>query len=170
MNMKSPHHQTAFSIVTSNANVLLDDEPLDDLIDNIASALQDAFDLGFKAAAFEINPFANEPPATPAVGGEARYRHKKRGSVYRVLHEGTMSTSEIPRMDDEPMVVYQCETDSKIWVRPVAEFYDGRFEELPALTAAPAVGGETIREVLEKIAGALDTRNPKRRIAARRGA
>src|SRR5882672_5881011 len=40
---------------------------------------------------------------TPAVGGEMRYRHKKRGSVYRVLHQGMMSTSEVPRMDDEPM-------------------------------------------------------------------
>jgi hypothetical protein len=46
--MKSPHHQTAFSIITRHSNVLLDDEPLDDLIEDIASALQDVFDLGFK--------------------------------------------------------------------------------------------------------------------------
>jgi hypothetical protein len=54
--MKSPHHQIAFSIVTRNPNVLLDDEPLDGLIEDIASALQDAFDLGFKAAGGSIYP------------------------------------------------------------------------------------------------------------------
>ena len=55
MNMKSPHNQIAFSIVTRHGNVLLDDEPLDGLIEDIASALQDAFDLGFKAAGGSIH-------------------------------------------------------------------------------------------------------------------
>lgn len=54
--MKSLHHQIAFSIVTRHPNVLLDDEPLDDLIESIAAALQDAFDLGFKAAGGSIYP------------------------------------------------------------------------------------------------------------------
>ena len=54
--MKSPHRQIAFSIVASNANVLLDDEPLDNLLEDIASALQDAFDLGFKAAGRSVSP------------------------------------------------------------------------------------------------------------------
>jgi len=52
--MKGPHHQIAFSIVTRHGNVLLDDEPLDDLLEDIASALQGAFDLGFKAAGGSI--------------------------------------------------------------------------------------------------------------------
>lgn len=59
--MKSPHHQIAFSIVTRHPNVLLDDEPLDDLIEDIASALQDAFDLGFKAAGGSIFPLNEDP-------------------------------------------------------------------------------------------------------------
>jgi len=47
--MRSSHHQTAFSIVTSHGNVLQDDESLDGLIDDIASALKNAFDSGFAA-------------------------------------------------------------------------------------------------------------------------
>jgi hypothetical protein len=56
--MKSQYHQIAFSIVTRHPDVLVDDESLDGLIDDIASALQDAFDLGFKAAGGSIYPIS----------------------------------------------------------------------------------------------------------------
>jgi len=57
--MKSHHHQIAFSIVTRHPDVLLDDEPLDSLIDSIAAALQDALHLGFKAAGGSIFPLTS---------------------------------------------------------------------------------------------------------------
>ena len=63
--MKSLHHQIAFSIISKNPNVLLDDEPLDNLLEDISSALQDAFDLGFKASGRSIYPL-NEAPEQPA--------------------------------------------------------------------------------------------------------
>ena len=59
--MKSLHHQIAFSIISKNPNVLLDDEPLDNLLEDISSALQDAFDLGFKASGRSIYPLNEDP-------------------------------------------------------------------------------------------------------------
>ena len=72
-------------------------------------------------------------------GDGPRWRHKKRGTTYRVLHEGTMSSAKVSVVDDEPMVVYQAESDGRIWVRPTAEFYDGRFEVLRRARAARGV-------------------------------
>lgn len=48
--MKSPAHQKAFSIVTSHPDVLLDDEPLDPLIDDIAAAIDAAYKSGVSAS------------------------------------------------------------------------------------------------------------------------
>ena len=53
-----PHRQAAFSILAKHPDVLLDDEPLNELIEDIASALQDSFDLGFKAAGGSVEPAA----------------------------------------------------------------------------------------------------------------
>ena len=47
-----------------------------------------------------------------------------------------MSSAHVPRVDDEPMVVYQAEADGRIWVRPTDEFYDGRFEQLEPLATS----------------------------------
>ena len=60
-----------------------------------------------------------------------RYRHKKRGSTYRIIHYGTMQCSTyVPYIDNEPVIIYQCEEDDKIWVRLEKEFFDGRFEKI----------------------------------------
>jgi|SoimicMinimDraft_4_1059732.scaffolds.fasta_scaffold09424_2 hypothetical protein len=59
-----------------------------------------------------------------------RWRHKRSDRVYLVLHIGTLQTSAAPDLDDELCVVYQNETHYAIWVRPLDEFMDGRFERL----------------------------------------
>lgn len=58
-----------------------------------------------------------------------RYQHVKRGSTYIVLHDATMQ-AEGP-LDNERVIVYQCEADGRVWVRPYSEFVDGRFRVLP---------------------------------------
>lgn len=59
------------------------------------------------------------------LGYGARYRHKKTGAVYTVRCEATIEATMTPA------VVY-CREDATpgIWVRPTAEFLDGRFERL----------------------------------------
>lgn len=52
------------------------------------------------------------------------------GSVYFVMHIGILQTSEAPNLDGELCVVYQNETHCAVWVRPLAEFLDGRFEKI----------------------------------------
>ena len=52
------------------------------------------------------------------------HRHKKTGGLYRRLFVGKLEWNL------EPAVAYQAK-DGTIWIRPQAEFEDGRFEELP---------------------------------------
>ncbi|MDA8747775.1 DUF1653 domain-containing protein [Litoreibacter sp.] len=53
---------------------------------------------------------------------QATHRHRK-GAKYRVLSHGTWET------DRSDVVIYEDES-RQIWVRPVSEFYDGRFTAL----------------------------------------
>jgi hypothetical protein len=59
----------------------------------------------------------------PDIG--SRWRHLKRGTTYRVegmcIIEATMLAG----------VIYTAEADGTMWVRPVVEFMDGRFEREP---------------------------------------
>lgn len=57
-----------------------------------------------------------------------KVRHKKRGTTYQVLF-GTATLQVEGELDNERVVVYQG-IDGKVWVRPHAEFFDGRFEEV----------------------------------------
>ncbi len=59
-----------------------------------------------------------------------RYRHRIRGTTYRVLFEAAKAQSSIVVLEDMTMVVYQSEADGQVWVRPAIEFFDGRFEEI----------------------------------------
>lgn len=60
------------------------------------------------------------------MSAEFPYRHKKRGGLYRVLYAGIMQC-EANDLDESVMVVYE-DTEGRIWIRPIGEFYDGRFE------------------------------------------
>lgn len=86
----------------------------------------------------------------------ATYRHKKRGTLYTVLGEGTLQCSANELLDNQPIVVYRGE-DGKLWARGVAEFHDGRFEAVAdrVSTSSPVVAHET-PETSDKLA-ALQT-------------
>jgi len=58
-----------------------------------------------------------------------RYRHKKTGGVYRVLH-----ATALIEADMSLAVVYQSEKDGTVWVRPTREFLDGRFDRIGTST------------------------------------
>lgn len=59
--------------------------------------------------------------------GGARYRHKVRGTLYRLLHRRAFLQASGPIREGTQLVIYLGE-DGSLWARPVAEFDDGRFE------------------------------------------
>jgi hypothetical protein len=83
------------------------------------------------------------PHLRPAEGTQRRVRHKKRRSTYRVIGEGRHQDID-PRLDDSPIIIYQSESDGKLYTRFQCNFNDGRFEELPPadLRAAPSQSDE----------------------------
>jgi len=80
----------------------------------------------------------------PAPSQISRVRHKKRGSEYEVIGVGKMQTEDWMIREycgaDEPVngatvdmaevAIYRSVDDGSLWVRPVKEFNDGRFEVL----------------------------------------
>lgn len=58
-----------------------------------------------------------------------RWRHRKTGRVYLILHaDAKLQMSESRVHDNEPAVIYQSEDDGLVWVRPRNEFLS-RFEK-----------------------------------------
>lgn len=55
--------------------------------------------------------------------------HKKSGGFYRVLHYNA-HREEFGFKDEGLAVVYQSLDDPTVWIRPHAEFMDGRFISL----------------------------------------
>jgi len=78
-------------------------------------------------------PQAETEALLPTVG--SHWLHRKSGGTYYVLAVGKIEADLIPA------VVYQSTYDDKVWVRPLANFMDGRFEQTPdpraALTPKP---------------------------------
>ncbi|WP_435654979.1 hypothetical protein [Brucella pituitosa] len=78
-----------------------------------------------------IRALSSQPVAD---GWLPTHRHKKRGSTYQVITVGRLQASA--PFDNERIVIYRGE-DGQYWARPTYEFYDGRFEALPASPGAP---------------------------------
>lgn len=69
---------------------------------------------------------------TPRDG--SRWRHKKRGSTYSVMGVASAQVVGDPIEEGAMAVVYRSEHDGSLWLRPAAEFMDGRFEPLTEAT------------------------------------
>jgi hypothetical protein len=67
-------------------------------------------------------------PSPPDSSPKRRFRHRKRGTTYEIVAN---AEDENNRID---LIVYRGEHDGKIWARPASQFFDGRFEALPAST------------------------------------
>ncbi|WP_210244019.1 DUF1653 domain-containing protein [Candidatus Tokpelaia sp.] len=82
-----------------------------------------------------------------------RWRHKKRDSEYRIVCLATMQTAD-NALDEAEVVVY-VDAEKRVWVRPLAEFLDGRFDfipdHLPATGNMVAVPKKTPRAALEQV-------------------
>jgi len=57
--------------------------------------------------------------------------HQKTGGAYRVIGEGWIEATETEA------IIYQAQPDGRVWIRPKAEFYDGRFRRIPEPTLQP---------------------------------
>lgn len=69
----------------------------------------------------------------PEVG--TRWRHKKLGTEYEIITEtASMQCSAAPgfecQFEDDHWTVYRSVRTGAMWVRPTAEFMDGRFEKI----------------------------------------
>lgn len=64
------------------------------------------------------------------------HRHVRRGSLYQKIGNAQLQIDKPRQFSDYAyMIVYRGE-DGFLWVRPVDEFIDGRFAELPTPQAA----------------------------------
>lgn len=53
------------------------------------------------------------------------YRHKKTGGLYQIVFSEAVIEATL-----ETAVVYRSVDEGRVWVRPYAEFFDGRFEPI----------------------------------------
>lgn len=81
------------------------------------------------------------PHVVPVPLGAATFKHVKRGGIYRVLGSATLQASTGVADLDE-LVIYEGVADQRLFVRPRAEFFDGRFEPVDA-------DGETVEVRVE---------------------
>jgi hypothetical protein len=62
---------------------------------------------------------------TPGDGrkyADTTWRHVKTGGHYTVVDEGLIEATKAP------VIIYRSDLTGQVWVRPKAEFLDGRFE------------------------------------------
>lgn len=75
-------------------------------------------------------------------------RHRKRGTIYRVISRDVEVQAGSPIVEGDRLVIYIGSMPCKVWARPANEFDDGRFEQVkpgagtvPAIWADDAGGG-----------------------------
>lgn len=70
------------------------------------------------------HPMTGEELPEDVVRRPARYRHVRTGGTYELLGDA------IKESDLSTLALYRCEATGQVWVRPWAQFHDGRFEEI----------------------------------------
>jgi hypothetical protein len=83
-----------------------------------------------KALAAAVDALPDALPDTGEADG-SRWRHKKRGTTYKIIGEAKVQSGNAI-FEDEIVVVYRADSDGTLWVRPHYEFNDGRFESIPS--------------------------------------
>lgn len=63
-------------------------------------------------------------------GSHVYNSHVKRGTHYVLLTREAVSQNSDPTHDNQAYCVYQSLKDGTVWVRPRAEFFDGRFVQV----------------------------------------
>jgi hypothetical protein len=65
----------------------------------------------------------------------ARWRHKKRGTVYEVISDdASLQCATAPEFEaafSGPWTIYRSVDTGALYIRPTGEFLDGRFEAVP---------------------------------------
>lgn len=74
------------------------------------------------------------------------YKHVKTGGLYKVLTFGLIESNKTLA------VVYQSLQDEQVWIRPEAEFFDGRFElQTEEATLVNDGSGNEFESVLDEV-------------------
>lgn len=71
-----------------------------------------------------------------AQGQSEIWQHVKTGGLYRIEDQRALIEADLT-----PAVAYRSLFDGQLWVRPAAEFFDGRFRNLAVDDVAPGKEG-----------------------------